>query len=138
MNSLGEKRLYLAIDPGKDKCGIALVYSDSTPVLLDIILRNRLDTYLKKLFHKYNIEIILLGNGTHSEKIKKMIKKHDFSPIVLVDEENTTFQAEKRYREEHPLKGFKRILNIFASWTPSRDVDDYAALIIAEKYLKNR
>ncbi len=131
-------KLYLGIDPGKDKCGIALLGDDLTPVLLDIITTRELDSYLNDLYHKYDIELIILGSGTYSEKIKEKIDKKNFSPIVLVDEENSTFQAEKRYRENNPLKGYKKILNKFASWSPASDVDDYAALIIAEKYLKNR
>ena len=135
---LVNNKLYLGIDPGKDKCGIALLRDDLTPVILEIIETKELDSYLEGLYHKYEIELIILGNGTYSEKIKKIVDKKNFPSIVLVDEKSSTFQAEKRYRENNPLKGYKKILNKIARWRPASDVDDYADLILAEKNKKNR
>lgn len=133
-----EDKLYLGIDPGKDKCGFALVKDNQTPVLLDIVGTKEFDKFLKELYDEYRFDLIILGTGTYSQKIEKKIREINLSPVVLVNEENTTIQAEKKYREDHPLKGYKKILSKIADWRPAKSVDDYAAFIIAKKYLENK
>ncbi|MFW6028957.1 MAG: Holliday junction resolvase RuvX [Halanaerobiales bacterium] len=135
---MSDKKIYLGIDPGKDKCGIALVKDEENILLLDIVNAKRVDTYLKELYHKYDIDIVILGSGTYSEKIKKIIKKNFLTEIVIVDEKNTTREAQEKYREEHPPKGYKKILSKFVSWKPAENIDDYAALIIVKRYLENK
>ena len=133
-----EDKLFLGIDPGKDKCGFALLKHDQTPVFLDITGTKEFDKFLKELYDEYRFDLIILGTGTYSQKIKEKIEKINLSPVVLIDEENTTIQAEKKYREDHPLKGYKKFLSKIADWRPAQDVDDYAAFIIAKKYLENK
>jgi len=135
---LPEDKLYLGIDPGKDKCGFALLKNDQTPVLLEIVGTKEFDKFLKELYDEYRFGLIILGTGTYSRKIEKRIRKLNLSPVVLIDEKNTTIQAEKRFREDHPLKGYKKFLNKFLDWRPAENVDDYAAFIIAKKYLENK
>ena len=133
-----EEKLYLGIDPGKDKCGFALLKKNQTPVFLEIVGTKEFDKFLKELYDEYRFDLIILGTGTYSQKIEDRIRKINLAPVVLIDEENTTIQAEKRYREDHPLKGYKKILSKFADWRPAEDVDDYAAFIIAKKFLENK
>ncbi|MGM0411413.1 MAG: Holliday junction resolvase RuvX [Bacillota bacterium] len=133
-----DKKIYLGIDPGKDKCGIALVKDGEKILLLDIVNTKRVDTYLKELYHKYDIDIVILGSGTYSNKIKKIVKKIFLTKIEIVDEKNTTIEAQKKYREDHPPKGYKKLLSKFASWKPAENIDDYAALIIVKRYLENK
>ncbi|MGM0437586.1 MAG: hypothetical protein ACQEQD_04905 [Bacillota bacterium] len=133
-----EDKLYLAIDPGKDKCGFALVKDNQTPVLLDIVGTKEFDKVLKELYDEYRFDLIILGTGTYSQKIEKKIREINLSPVVLVNEENTTIQAERKYREDHPLKGYKKILSKIVDWRPAKNVDDYAAFMIAKKYLENK
>ena len=128
-------KLYLGIDPGKNKCGFALVEENQTPVFLEIVGTKEFDKFLKELYDEYRFDLIILGTGTYSQKIEKRIKQINLVPVTLIDETNTTIQAEKKYRDEHPLKGYKKFLAKFIDWKPAEDVDHYAALVIAKKYL---
>ena len=56
--------------------------------------------------------------------------------IEKVDEVYSTQEAEKRYREDHPLRGWRRIFK-FIEWRPDSPVDDYVAVILAERYLES-
>ena len=134
---MADKGKYLGVDPGRDKCGIAILEANCSPVLLDIVATENIDTYFDSLFNKYNIVLSIVGSGTYSTEIKNILEEKNYAPITLVDEKYTTIKAEDRYREDHPLKGYKRFLSKFAKWSPASNVDDYAALVIAEKYLKN-
>lgn len=133
-----DEKIYLGIDPGKDKCGIALVKSEKNILLLDIVNTKRVDTYLKELYHKYDIDIVILGSGTFSKEIRKIVEENILAEIAIVDEKNTTIEAAKKYREEYPLKGYKKILSKFVSWKPAENIDDYAALMIIKRYLEKK
>lgn len=51
-------------------------------------------------------------------------------------EEFTTEAAQKRYLKEKPMSNYEKLLRKFVNWKVSKALDDYAALIIGEKYLK--
>ncbi|RCW48232.1 MULTISPECIES: Holliday junction resolvase RuvX [unclassified Halanaerobium] len=126
----------IAVDPGKDKVGVAVV--DSTTGVKEqlIIPADRLSQHLKAIFKHYRIDEIVLGNGTEAEKIEKKISniKKDIK-IHIIDESSTTEEAEARYIKEKPKSRLEKLLHKFVSWRPKTPVDDYAAVIIAEKYL---
>jgi hypothetical protein len=54
--------------------------------------------------------------------------------ILVVDEKDTTFQARERYWEYHPRRGWRRLLPSTLQ-VPPDPVDDYVALILAERVL---
>ena len=58
-------------------------------------------------------------------------------PYTLVDEYETTLRARARYFADHPPRGWKRLVPR-GMLLPERPVDDYAALLIAERYLEGR
>ncbi|MDI3547043.1 MAG: hypothetical protein PWR10_695 [Halanaerobiales bacterium] len=128
--------MILAIDPGRDKCGLAVLDGEMTVRYQGIVSGREIEAYLKQLLNRFEIEGIVLGNGTFSEEMEERLKQNFNLPVHLIDEAYTTCEAEKRYREEH-FRGLKSILR-FISWKPSRPVDDYVAVILAERYLANR
>ena len=129
--------MILAIDPGRDKTGIAVVTSGGGVEIKKIISTDCVDSYLQRLMNNYNIESIVIGNGTTSDRFVKRLEELDLQiSIELVDEAYSTREAEKRYRAEHPLRGWKRFLKL-VEWKPDRPVDDYVAVILAERYLES-
>jgi hypothetical protein len=54
--------------------------------------------------------------------------------ILVVDEKNTTLQARERYWEHNPRRGWRRFLPSTLQ-VPPADVDDFVALILAERVL---
>ncbi len=55
-------------------------------------------------------------------------------PIELVDERETTLLARKRYFQAHPPRGWRRLVPR-GMLLPPRPIDDFAALLIAERLL---
>lgn len=126
----------LAIDPGREKTGIAIL--DTNNILEHKIINSEeLVQTIKFLLKKYIIKVIVMGNGTSSKK-KYDLLKHEFIDIniVLVNEYRTTDEARKLYFRENPPKGLKKLIPI-GMQVPPVPVDDYAAIIIGRKYLKN-
>ncbi|MFW6021971.1 MAG: Holliday junction resolvase RuvX [Halanaerobiaceae bacterium] len=131
-----KKGQILAVDPGSYKSGIAILNYDCLVVLKKIINKDEFEEYLDKIINSYKIEHIVLGDGTHSEKYQKIICKITDIPISSVDEAYTTVEAEERYRNENS-KWWSPLLS-FINWKPSEPVDDYVAVILAERFLEGR
>jgi len=57
------------------------------------------------------------------------------TPVTMVSEELTSRLARERYWEDNPPRGLARLIPLGLR-VPPRPVDDYAALIIAERLLE--
>ena len=75
---------------------------------------------------------------TPSSKKKYDLLKREFidRDIVLINEYRTTDEARKLYFQENPPKGWKKLIPL-GMQVPPVPVDDYAAIVIGRKYLKD-
>ena len=62
--------IILAIDPGKDKCGIA-VLGQFEILFKKIVKTKKIKKEIKSLLASYKIKEIIIGDGTSSDNIKK-------------------------------------------------------------------
>ncbi|MFH0887035.1 MAG: Holliday junction resolvase RuvX [bacterium] len=126
----------LAIDPGTSKIGVALLDKSGTILYKNIL---RPDSLLKDLIDIINREkpvAIILGNKTAKSEISKTIREIDKNiKLVEVDEYKSSEEARKRYWCDNPPRGFRRLIPTSLQFPP-RPCDDYAAVILAERYLK--
>lgn len=126
----------LAIDPGREKTGIAIL-KNSDVLEHKIINSEELVQIIKSLLEKYIIKTIVMGNGTSSKKKYDLLKREFIDrDIVLINEYRTTDEARKLYFQENPPKGWKKLIPL-GMQVPPVPVDDYAAIVIGRKYLKN-
>lgn len=126
----------LAIDPGREKTGIAIL-KNSDVLEHEIINSEELVQIIKSLLEKYIIKTIVMGNGTSSKKKYDLLKREFIDrDIVLINEYRTTDEARKLYFQENPPKGWKKLIPL-GMQVPPVPVDDYAAIVIGRKYLKN-
>lgn len=114
----------LAVDPGSQKCGIAIVdWEDpQTPLYLGVVDRESLNDALGSLMKQFAPDRLILGSGSHS----KRIRQESAFEWELVDEHGTTLEARKLYFERNPPRGWRK-------WaprgllTPPEPIDAYAA-----------
>lgn len=126
----------LAIDPGREKTGIAIL-KNSDVLEHKIINSEELVQIIKSLLEKYIIKTIVMGNGTSSKKKYDLLKQEFIDrDIVLINEYRTTDEARKLYFQENPPKGWKKLIPLGIQ-VPPVPVDDYAAIVIGRKYLKD-
>lgn len=126
----------LAIDPGREKTGIAIL-KNSNVLEHKIINSDELVQIIKSLLEKYIIKTIVMGNGTSSKKKYDLLKQEFIDrDIVLINEYRTTDEARKLYFQENPPKGWKKLIPL-GMQVPPVPVDDYAAIVIGRKYLKD-
>jgi len=131
------KKYIIAIDPGSDKCGYAVVRLDFSHGEMGVVFLAELGRVLVRLVVEPLPEAIVLGKGTASKAIGNLIGDLNL-PVALCfgDEENTTYEARGRYFQEHPPTGIWRIVPQGLQ-LPPRPIDDYAALLIGERYLRS-
>lgn len=126
----------LSIDPGREKTGIAIL-KNSDVLEHKIINSEELVQIIKSLLEKYIIKTIVMGNGTSSKKKYDLLKQEFIDrDIVLINEYRTTDEARKLYFHENPPKGWKKLIPL-GMQVPPVPVDDYAAIVIGRKYLKD-
>ena len=126
----------LAIDPGREKTGIAIL-KNSDVLEHKIINSEELVQIIKSLLEKYIIKTIVMGNGTSSKKKYDLLKQEFIDrDIVLINEYRTTDEARKLYFQENPPKGWKKLIPL-GMQVPPVPVDDYADIVIGRKYLKD-
>ena len=127
----------LALDPGSGKVGTAVLSFTKEEKEKTIVKKEELLDHLKEIFSHYQIEELVIGNGTGAEEIKEMVSSsYPDLKISLVEEEYTTEEAQARYLKEKPMSNYEKLLRKIVSWKLKKPLDDYAALIIGEKYLE--
>jgi len=136
--NLGEKTV-LAIDPGSSKCGMALVHRD--PVKgLELVWRKIAPTpdiilALEEASAIRPFSMIIVGAGTRSKEIVDRLREHLPSiGILVVDERDTSMMARERYWIHNPRRGWRKLLPSTLQMPPE-PVDDFVALILAERVL---
>jgi len=127
----------LGIDPGRIKCGIAVVEknADACNILhQEVIETSALYSIVTDLTARFHPYAIVIGDGTTSAQAVKALGDIDGTPVQVVDEKFTTLLARQRYFIENPPRGLHRLIPVSLQ-TPGRPYDDYVAVILAERYL---
>lgn len=126
----------LAIDPGRYKCGVAVAADGSRSDVLHqaVVSADQLFQVLSHLADQYRPQVIVVGNGTAASAAARAAETAGI-PVEIVDERFTSIEARKRYFAEHPPRGLRRLIPVSLQ-TPGRPIDDYVAVILAERYLR--
>jgi RNase H-fold protein (predicted Holliday junction resolvase) len=127
----------LGFDPGRDKCGLAVMgldrqlhYHQVVPAALAVVT-------IDKLRQKYPISILVMGDQTTAKRWKKQLLEDLGEPslsIVLVDERYSSLEARQRYWQMYPPKGLIKLIPK-GMRQPPRPIDDIVAILLIERYL---
>lgn len=125
----------LGIDPGTRKVGFALVAGAASPPLaLGIEPLETLFARLEPLLAVHRLCAVALGGGTNAAVLRALLERLG-APVHVIDETDTTYKARALYFAEHPPRGWRRLIPLGLQ-LPPRPVDDYAALLIARRYVE--
>ena len=124
----------VGLDPGTRKVGFAVTGdAGGPPVALGIVPVEGLEARLHELIGLHGIGLAAVGRGTNASVVTAVVRALGL-PMALVDERETTLLARARFFADHPPRGWRRLLPR-GMLVPDRPIDDYAALLIAERYL---
>ena len=133
-----QTKTILAIDPGRSKCGIAVLHG-SDPPRTDykaIVATDSLVTEMALVMSRSkDISAVVIGDGTESKPLQRAIS--DMFPrlaIFVVNEHGSSQRARRQYLLDHPARGWRRLLPIGLR-TPDKPYDDTVAELLAQDFL---
>ena len=133
--------MIVALDPGREKCGIAVVHKQKGMLMKGVIQTNELTSKIQELITQYHIRQVVIGDGTSSREVKQSLEtiRIEDRPLSIsfIDERHSTDEARRRYWAENPPRGLKRLIPITMQ-VPPKPVDDYVAVILAERYFSHQ
>lgn len=127
-----------AVDPGKDKAGLALVGTDGRVVTQLILPPAEVAGQVRAWRTEYPVSAVVLGDRTGARAFRAALEAAGLTgpecPLILVDEHLSTQEARRRYLTTHPGRGLARLFPVSLR-SPDRPLDDYVAVVLAERYL---
>lgn len=127
----------LAVDPGTGKCGLAVVQRERGCLERVVIEREKLLAKVRHCLESFPVERVLVGGATGSKPVVQELKQHLSVPVEVVNEFRTTERARGRYFQDHPPRGLWRLVPLGLQ-APAVPIDDYAAIVMAEDWLKGK
>jgi RNase H-fold protein (predicted Holliday junction resolvase) len=124
-----------ALDPGRDKCGFAVLNDDGTILCQRVIVTENLMTEVNAAKADYGFSRLLIGNGTTSKEAQGRLAQIAALEVIVRDEYRTTELAKKEYWKANPPKGWRRLIPVTMQ-VPPVPVDDFVAVILARRYLQ--
>jgi RNase H-fold protein (predicted Holliday junction resolvase) len=130
-------KLYLGIDPGRSKTGLALVNGAGKIVKIHIAESQNIDNEIVEFIKNSCPVHIVLGNGTNSRNIGESVKRvlNDVM-VTVVEEAHSTEEARTLYWQENPPKCLKKLIPL-GMLVPPVPLDAYAAVILVRRFLED-
>jgi RNase H-fold protein (predicted Holliday junction resolvase) len=130
-------RTILGFDPGKDKCGVAVMGGDRALLYHQVLATAQVIAQINNLCPQYNVARIVMGDQTTAKQWQQqLIAAFPDLPISLVDERYSSLEARDRYWQMYPPNLLTKLIPQ-GMRQPPRPIDDIVAIILIERYLAN-
>ncbi|MBD2594152.1 pre-16S rRNA-processing nuclease YqgF [Nostoc spongiaeforme FACHB-130] len=126
----------LGFDPGKDKCGLAVMGLDRQLHYHQVVPASAAIASIETLRQQYPVSLLVMGNQTTAKQWKQKLQQELLQTlnIMLVDERYSTLEARDRYWQMYPPQGLTKLLPK-GMRQPPRPIDDIVAILLIERYL---
>lgn len=128
----------LAVDPGREKCGIAVVEHAGVILHREVAPTASLSERAADLMRRFRPDAVVVGDRTAARDATRVLgaipEVRAAGGVIAVDEAFTTIEARRRYFQAHPPRGLWRLVPLGLRTLPVA-VDDWAAVVLAERFL---
>lgn len=126
----------MAVDPGRDKCGLAILNTQGEILWRQVIATVSLEKIASEKAREHAAAVLILGNGTTSKEAEGRLKRAlPDADLRVVDEYRTTEEAKRLYWQVKPPTGWRRLLPLGLQ-VPPEPVDDLVAVILARREIE--
>ncbi len=127
--------MLLGFDPGKQKCGVAVMGLDRKLHFQAVIPSQEAIARVGNLLDIYPISLMVMGDQTASKQWKAELKfTFPDLRIITVDERYSSQEARQRFWQIYPAQGLMKLVPL-GMRSPDRAIDDIVAIILIERYL---
>ncbi|ABG51268.1 Resolvase, RNase H-like fold [Trichodesmium erythraeum IMS101] len=128
--------MILGFDPGRDKCGIAIMDKNRQLHYNQVVDSAKITITITKLSQQFDINLIIIGDQTTSKIWQQNLTEiiSEKIPIIKIDERYSSLEARDRYWQINPPQGFVRLIPP-GMRIPPKPIDDIVAIILIERYL---
>lgn len=127
--------MILGFDPGKDKCGLAVMGRDRSLHYHQVVPATEAIATIQALRQQFPISLIVMGDQTTAKSWQQQLQELPQPlSIVMVDERYTSLEARDRYWQMYPPTGVSRLIPQ-GMRQPPRPIDDIVAILLVERYL---
>ena len=123
----------LGIDPGRDKCGVAILNQAGEILFEKVIATEEFSIAVEKLSAQFDLKVAILGDGTTHKAAEKILREKNLS-VKVVDEKHTTEEARKLYWKKNPPSCWRKLLPT-SMQVPPEPVDGIVAEILVKRFL---
>ena len=125
----------LGFDPGKDKCGVAVMDSNRALLYHQVLQTGEVISQINNLVQQYNVSRIAIGDQTTSRQWNQQLATAFPNLLIsLVDERYSSLEARDRYWQMYPANFLTKLIPQ-GMRQPPRPIDDLVAIILIERYL---
>ena len=124
----------MGIDPGRDKCGVAVLSAAGEIKFQRVVPTEELEGVLKNLAAQFALELVIMGDGTTHKAAAQKVSAAGLS-FQLVDEKHTTEEARREYWLKNPPRGWRKFLPT-SMQVPPEPVDAIVAEILVRRFLE--
>lgn len=128
--------MFMGIDPGRDKCGVAVLTAAGEIKFQRVVPTDELDTVIKNLAAEFAIQAVILGDGTTHKAAAQKVSAAGLK-FQLVDEKHTTEEARREYWKKNPPRGWRKLLPT-SMQVPPDPVDAIVAEILVKRHLLSK
>ncbi len=130
--------IYLALDPGIERVGMALGESPKRIEWQGVVDRGEVMDTIIDLLSTYPHLLLILGDGTTSSSLKEELVERGLKErISIIDESYSTREGRYLYFKENSPRGWRRLLPTSLQ-TPPEFWDDYVARILLDRFFKKK
>ena len=131
--------MILGFDPGRDKCGIAIMDKNRQLHYHQVVESPKITTTITQLNQQFDINLIVIGDQTTSKIWQQNLTKiiSEKVPIIKIDERYSSLEARHRYWQIYPPQGLVRLIPP-GMRIPPKPIDDIVAIILIERYLNSK
>jgi RNase H-fold protein (predicted Holliday junction resolvase) len=122
------------VDPGREKCGIAVVRADRRVLYRAVVPTSEIGDAVESAAREHSVERLVLGDRTAANEVRRLLGSRVELAATMIDEHRSTEQGRQRYFDENPPRGWRRLIPLGLQ-TPPRPYDDCVAVVLAERYL---
>lgn len=127
----------LAVDPGREKCGVALLDEGGKVKWQRVVKAGELLDAVADAVEKEAVSVVVVGDRTGSRDFRRHFAEAGLNTktrLAVVDEHMSSVEGRRRYLAAHPGRGLARLLPASLR-TPGEPFDDYVAVVLAERYV---